>query len=158
MHGAVPPKFNHPFAHSISTSHKDITEDKYRELRRPRKVTFYCNGDRYFKGKKLSITPHRYLTFNDLLNDLTDKLPTGVPLPYGVRQIYTPVAGKRVKDIEELQDGESYVCAGFEPFKSIRYGGEALDRWSMGEDAAFISMHSFIAFALLICNISFVLS
>ena len=31
-----------------------------RDLRRPRKITFFSNGDRYFPGKKLYITPHRY--------------------------------------------------------------------------------------------------
>ena len=52
-----------------------------RELRKPRVVTFYKNGDRYFPGKQLQITPHRYLDFNELMNDLTKKLN----LPYGVR-------------------------------------------------------------------------
>lgn len=118
---------------SISQSHRDVTDDRYRDLRRPRKVKFYCNGDRYFKGKRLFITPHRYLTFNDLLNDLTGKLPSSIPLPYGVRSIYTPCGGKKIKDIEELQDGGQYVCAGFEPFKSIQYGKEELEPWMAGK-------------------------
>ena len=117
----------------ISQSHRDCTDDRYRDLRRPRKVRFYANGDRYFKGKKVNITPHRYATFNDLLNDLTGKLPATVQLPYGVRHIYTPTAGHRVRDIQDLQDGAAYVCAGFETFKPIKYGGGALEKWTSGE-------------------------
>ena len=117
---------------SISQSHRDVTDERYRDLRRPRKVKFFCNGDRYFKGKRIYITPHRYLTFNDLLNDLTGKLPSTVQLPYGVRAIYTPADGKRIKDIEELQDGSSYVCAGFENFKSLQYGKASMEPWTSG--------------------------
>ncbi len=115
---------------SVSQAHRDITDEKYKDLRRPRRVRFYCNGDRYFKGKKLYVTPHRYVTFNDLLNDLTGKLPTTVHLPYGVRQIYTPVGGHKVKGIEDLQDGEAYVCAGFETFKTLKYGLQSMEPWS----------------------------
>lgn len=117
---------------SISHSQRDPSDDRYRDLRRPRKVTFYCNGDRYFKGKRVYITPHRYLTFNDLLNDLTGKLPHSMQLPYGVRQIFSPVGGRRIRDIEELQDGQTYVCGGFEVFKSIKYGTNEIEPWSTG--------------------------
>ena len=120
----------------ISQAHRDITDDRYRDLRKPRKVKFYCNGDRYFKGKKIFVTPHRYLTFNDLLNDLTGKLPASVQLPYGVRQIFTPVGGRKVRDIDELQDGRHYVCGGFETFKPIPYGRESLEPWTSGENGA----------------------
>ena len=75
----------------------------------------------------------RYYNFNDLLNDLTGKLPSSLNLPYGVRQIFTPVGGRRVSDIEDLQDGETYVCAGFEGFKVIKYGRTELEPWSVGK-------------------------
>ena len=39
---------------------------------------------------------------------------TTVQLPYGVRQIFTPVGGRKIRDIDELQDGRHYVCGGFE--------------------------------------------
>ena len=118
---------------SVSQAHRDVTDAKYRDLRRPRKIRFFCNGDRFFKGKRLYVTPHRYLTFNDLLNDLTGKLPGTVHLPYGVRQIYTPVGGRRVKEIEDLQDGQNYVCAGFETFRPIKYGSGEIQPWSIGK-------------------------
>lgn len=98
-------------------------DDKYRELRRPRKVRLLCNGDGHYRGKRISVVPHRYVSFNDLLTDFTNQL-NGVQLPYGVRRVYTPVGGTRVKDIDQLQDGQAYVCAGFEPFKAIKYVDE----------------------------------
>lgn len=30
-------------------------------------------------------------------------------------------------------DGETYVCAGFEGFKMIKYGRSELEPWSLGE-------------------------
>lgn len=117
----------------ISQVHKDVTDERYRELPRPRKVRFFVNGDRFFQGKKLYITPHKYYNFNDLLNDLTGKLPSSINLPYGVRQIFTPVGGRRISDIDDLQDGETYVCAGFEGFKTIKYGRTELEPWSVGK-------------------------
>ena len=118
---------------SVSQAHKDLTDDRYKDLRRSRKVKFFVNGDRYFKGKKMYITPNRYFNFNDLLNDLTGKLPNNLNLPYGVRQIFTPVDGRRITDIEDMGDGQSYVCAGFEGFKGIKYGKADLEPWSVGE-------------------------
>ena len=32
------------------------------------------------------------------------------------------VGGTLIEDIEELKDGESYVCASFEKFQRIKYG------------------------------------
>lgn len=116
---------------AVSQAHRDITDDKYRELRRPRKVRFFVNGDRYYPGKKLHITPHRYMNFSDLLNDLTGKISHSSSLPYGVRSIYTPVGGHRVKDIEDLEDKASYVCGGFESFKAMKYGRYELEHWSV---------------------------
>ncbi|KAK0043847.1 serine/threonine-protein kinase DCLK1, partial [Biomphalaria pfeifferi] len=106
--------------------HKDVGD-----LRRPLKLRFFVNGDRYFRGKKMYVAPNRYHTFNDLLNDLTGKLPSNANLPYGVRQIFTPVSGRRIYDIADLVNGDTYVCAGFEGFKVIKYGRAALEPWSM---------------------------
>ena len=121
---------------SMSTSHRDVTDSRYRDLRRPRKVTFYSNGDRYFTGKLLYITPHRFTTFNELLDVLTSCFPGNVNLPYGVRQVFEPRTGKRLHDIEALLDGHSYVCAGFEPFKKENYGGTKQPPWAASSKMA----------------------
>ena len=64
----------------------------------------------------------RYTKFGDLLSDLTSRLPNSVLLAYGVRQIFTPTTGRRIRNIGQLEDGGSYVCAGFETFKQMNYG------------------------------------
>lgn len=94
---------------------------KLRDLRRPRKLRLMCNGNSHYKGKRVSIVPQKYRTFDDVLTDFTNQLVNGVQLPYGVRNIYTPVGGTHVKNIGQLLDGQSYVCAGFEKFKAIKY-------------------------------------
>lgn len=106
---------------------QDITDDYYKDLRKPRRVTFFKNGDRYFNGKTLMITPNRYITFRELMADLN----RSVDLPYGVRRIFTPVGGREIHDIEELVDGSSYVCGSFEPFRPVKYG-EWIDKpWNV---------------------------
>ena len=90
----------------------------------------YCNGDRFFKGKLVHITPSRYRNFSDLLGDLTGMLPQTQHLAYGVRQIFTPTHGRRVHDLAQLKDGKDYVCAGFEPFKPLQYGTNPVNAWA----------------------------
>ncbi|XP_033625176.1 serine/threonine-protein kinase DCLK1-like isoform X2 [Asterias rubens] len=114
---------------SVSQQHKDITEEQYQDLRRPRQLLFYRNGDRYFRGKRLRITPNRFQTFETLLSELTKHMS----LPYGVRKIYQPDTGVSITDIENLKDGESYVCASFEKFKKMNYGAnKSTPGWATG--------------------------
>ena len=114
-----------------------LTHEQYQERRRPRHINFYRNGDRFFKGKKMLITPHRYTSFEDLLSDLTRNMK----LPYGVRQIYTP-NGSKIREIDELKDGESYVCASFERLKKMKYGSSnGLPHWNTGTTSS--TYHSF---------------
>lgn len=79
------------------------------------------------------ITPHRYTSFEDLLSELTRDMK----LPYGVRQIFTP-DGTKVRDIEELKNGESYVCASFERLKKIKYkSSTAFPSWNTGSQSKY---------------------
>ena len=118
------------FYGGVTQSQRDVGDYKYQDIRQRRKVKFFCNGDRYFNGKQVCITPQRYITFNDLLNDLTNKLPSLGKLPYGVRNIYTPVGGRKITDIEEFEDGQNYVCGGFERFSHLKYGATAAKPWA----------------------------
>jgi hypothetical protein len=104
-------------------SNSNNTKDNSRKSRR---VTFYKNGDRYFLGKLVTITPNRYFSFKDLMNDLN----RSVDLPYGVRRVYTPVHGREIYDIDDLVDGSSYVCASFEPFRPTKYGDTHEKPWN----------------------------
>lgn len=89
---------------------------------KPRRVVFYKNGDRYFGGKWVTVPHNRHYSIRDLMRDLSKS----VDLPYGVRRVYTPVSGREINNIDELVDGSSYVCASFEPFRSVRYGDYAI--------------------------------
>jgi hypothetical protein len=102
--------------------------------RKSRRVLFYKNGDKYFNGKLVTITPNRYYSFRDLMNELN----RSVDLPYGVRRVYTPVSGREIYNIDELSDGASYVCASFEPFRSVKYGGDPneIKPWNPGRSLA----------------------
>lgn len=108
---------------NMNLNSNNFLKDSNSMGRRPRRVTFYKNGDKYFNGKLVTISPNRFYSFKDLMNDLN----RSVDLPYGVRRVYTPVSGREIYDIDELVDGSSYVCASFEPFRQAKYG-EAHDR------------------------------
>jgi len=82
-----------------------------------RKITLYRNGDRYFPGKQISITPQNYINLQLLLNELSSI----IDLPYGVRHLFTPDNGSEITDVNILRDGASYVCASFEPFQKLEY-------------------------------------
>ncbi len=43
----------------LALSRREDPDPRYGDLRRPRRVTFYSNGNRFFPGKRLYITPHR---------------------------------------------------------------------------------------------------
>jgi hypothetical protein len=82
-----------------------------------RKITLYRNGDRYFTGKQINITPQNYSNLRHLLQELSST----IDLPYGVRRLFTPRTGSEITDINLLKDGASYVCASFEPFQKLEY-------------------------------------
>jgi len=83
----------------------------------PRKITLFRNGDRYFTGKQIAVTPQNYINLRHLLQELSST----IDLPYGVRRLFTPHHGAEITDINVLKDGASYVCASFEPFQKIDY-------------------------------------
>jgi hypothetical protein len=112
------------------------SEQQQQQLRefkvRAKRITFFKNGDQYFTGKTVNIIPNRYVTFTDLMNDLNRT----VDLPYGVRRIYTPNGGSEVKRIGDLNDGQSYVCASFEPFRSVKYGDMKNRHWNVSSSTS----------------------
>jgi len=89
--------------------------------RKAKRVRFFCNGDRFCKGVVMAITPERYRSFDSLLNELTRALANNVNLPNGVRVVFT-LDGKKVNSVNELEDGQQYVCSGLgDTFKRIDY-------------------------------------
>ena len=96
----------------ISSSSCSNNNDKLTRNRKPlllksaekkaRKVKFYRNGDRFFKGVTLAISSERYRTFDALLSELNRLVGDRVNLHQGVRIIFT-TEGAKINTIEELQ-------------------------------------------------------
>ncbi|KAM9320699.1 serine/threonine-protein kinase DCLK1 isoform 1-T1 [Gastrophryne carolinensis] len=99
--------------------------------KKAKKVRFYRNGDRYFKGIVYAISPDRFRSFEALLADLTRTLSDNVNLPQGVRTIYTVDGIKKIISMDQLIEGESYVCGSIEPFKKLEYTKNVNPNWSV---------------------------
>ncbi|XP_054829748.1 serine/threonine-protein kinase DCLK1 isoform X1 [Eublepharis macularius] len=99
--------------------------------KKAKKVRFYRNGDRYFKGIVYAISPDRFRSFEALLADLTRTLSDNVNLPQGVRTIYTIDGTKKITTLDQLVEGESYVCGSIEPFKKLEYTKNVNPNWSV---------------------------
>ncbi|KFO78612.1 Doublecortin domain-containing protein 2, partial [Cuculus canorus] len=81
-------------------------------------VLVYRNGDPFFPGRRIVINEKKVSNFEVFLKEVTG----GVKAPFGaVRNIYTPRAGHRIRQLEELQSGEQYVAGGREAFKKLNY-------------------------------------
>uniref|UniRef100_A0AAX7SUH4 Serine/threonine-protein kinase DCLK2 n=1 Tax=Astatotilapia calliptera TaxID=8154 RepID=A0AAX7SUH4_ASTCA len=104
--------------------------------KRAKKVRFYRNGDRYFNGIVYAISADRFRTFDALLADLTRSLSDNVNLPQGVRTIYTLDGSKKITNIEQLVEGESYVCSSTEAYKKLDYAKNVNPNWSVNVKAA----------------------
>lgn len=81
-------------------------------------VTFYKNGDIFFKGYSVTITPRRFRSFDVLLSELSRV----TNLPQGVRYLLDRESGGRIEAIDQLQDGKAYVCASNAKLKRMNYG------------------------------------
>ena len=86
-----------------------------------RKIQLYRNGDPFFKGITMAITQERFRTFNSLLSEV-NKSPLCDPsiLQKGVRHIFT-LYGEPIYNLDQLKDGQSYVCSSTPVFKRLKY-------------------------------------
>lgn len=74
--------------------------------KKAKKVRFYRNGDRYFKGIVYAVASDRFRTFDALLADLTRSLSDHINLPQGVRYIFTIDGSQKITNLDELEEGE----------------------------------------------------
>uniref|UniRef100_A0A8C1EV09 Serine/threonine-protein kinase DCLK2 n=1 Tax=Cyprinus carpio carpio TaxID=630221 RepID=A0A8C1EV09_CYPCA len=103
--------------------------------KKAKRVRFYRNGDRYFKGIVYAISNDRFRSFDALLADLTRSLSDNVNLPQGVRTIYT-IDGSKITSMDQLVEGESYVCGSIEPYKNLEYTKNVNPNWSVNVKTA----------------------
>jgi doublecortin-like kinase 1/2 len=92
-----------------------VSQDK-----RAKKVKFYINGDKFFKGAVIAVSQEKFRTFDKLLEHLTRIMCNQVTLPNGVRVIYS-IEGRQVTDVDCLLNDESYVCSSTTTFKKLDY-------------------------------------
>lgn len=74
--------------------------------KKAKKVRFYRNGDRYFKGIVYAVANDRFRTFDSLLADLTRSLSDHINLPQGVRFIFTIDGVNKITSLDELEEGK----------------------------------------------------
>ncbi|NXE18580.1 RP1 protein, partial [Ardeotis kori] len=105
---------NHPNSseseQSLSTRHFNVTEPIV-----AKRICFYKSGDPQFNGIKMVINNRSYKTFDALLDSLSKR----VPLPFGVRNISTPKGRHSITNLEDLEDGKSYICSHQRKMKPI---------------------------------------
>ncbi|XP_036019201.1 serine/threonine-protein kinase DCLK2 isoform X3 [Mus musculus] len=119
-------------AHSAHCSfYRTRTLQALSSEKKAKKARFYRNGDRYFKGLVFAISNDRFRSFDALLIELTRSLSDNVNLPQGVRTIYTIDGSRKVTSLDELLEGESYVCASNEPFRKVDYTKNVNPNWSV---------------------------
>lgn len=76
-------------------------------------MTFYKNGDPYFPGVEFRFRPGRDVVS---IESLLDKLSLRMDLPRGARFIFS-MEGAQIMNLEDLEDGGSYVVSSFKSFK-----------------------------------------
>jgi len=116
-----------------------VSDDK-----RAKKVKFFINGDKFFKGAVIAVNNEKFRTFDKLLEHLTRIMCNQVTLPNGVRTIFS-VEGVVVREVDSLLNGESYVCSSYPTFKRLDYNSlEAEDHtWNkVKRDTYYLGMRS----------------
>ncbi|XP_037076914.1 echinoderm microtubule-associated protein-like CG42247 [Pollicipes pollicipes] len=91
---------------------------------RARRVTFFKNGDPWFQGLQMRFVPGRdYASLEALCAKISDRMD----LPNGARYVFA-MDGSRVRMIQFLLDGASYVCSSTRTFQKVPYGMQTLER------------------------------
>ncbi|KAM6959817.1 serine/threonine-protein kinase DCLK2-like [Tautogolabrus adspersus] len=120
-------------AHSANCSYyRTRTLQALTSEKRAKKVRFYRNGDRYFKGLVYAVSSDRFRSYDALLMELTRSLADNLHLPQGVRTIYTIDGSKKITSMDELVEGECYVCASNEPYRKVDYTKISIPSWKPG--------------------------
>uniref|UniRef100_A0A3Q3X1F9 non-specific serine/threonine protein kinase n=1 Tax=Mola mola TaxID=94237 RepID=A0A3Q3X1F9_MOLML len=124
-------------AHSANCSYyRTRTLQALTSEKKAKKVRFYRNGDRSFKGLVYAVSSDRFRSYDALLMELTRSLSDNIYLPQGVRTIYTIDGSKKITSMDELVEGECYVCASNEPYRKVDYTKISIPSWKPGAGSA----------------------
>lgn len=95
-------------AHSANCSYyRTRTLQALTSEKKAKKVRFYRNGDRYFKGLVYAVSSDRFRSYDALLMELTRSLSDNLYLPQGVRTIYSVDGSKKISSMDELVEGRT---------------------------------------------------
>uniref|UniRef100_A0A8C4YYP8 non-specific serine/threonine protein kinase n=1 Tax=Gadus morhua TaxID=8049 RepID=A0A8C4YYP8_GADMO len=123
-------------AHSAHCSfYRARTLQSLTSEKKAKKVRFYRNGDKYFKGLVYAVSNDRFRSMDALLMELTRSLSDNVNLTHGVRALYTADGSKKISSLDQLEEGESYVCASNEPYRPLDYTKNVHPSWWVGKTA-----------------------
>ncbi|GFU54390.1 doublecortin domain-containing protein 2C [Nephila pilipes] len=82
-------------------------------------VQIYMNGDEHFSGCRCVVNSRYYRNLDMFLSYLTERLQ---PSFGAIRQLYTPINGHPVLNLDDLVSKQRYVVAGNERFKKLDFG------------------------------------
>ncbi|MFH4974854.1 hypothetical protein AB6A40_001563 [Gnathostoma spinigerum] len=94
-----------------------------------KRVRFFRNGDQYYKGMWYAVSAERVRSFQALLADLTRAMCDAVTLPHGVRYVFALGGSQKITELDEFQDGESYVCSSSDTYKRVDYENAKEPTW-----------------------------
>ena len=104
--------------HFNSSSGLSERNERKSRINGVKRVKFYRNGDKHFKGVEMVVSKQRYRSMDAIIEELSK----AIPLPYGVRTIFTP-GGSTISNIHQLQDGRYYICSsGDHLIRNVIYG------------------------------------
>jgi hypothetical protein len=75
------------------------------------------NGDEFYRGHKFVINSRKYRYFDVFMDDISNDLNANFG---AIRKIHTPVNGHRIRSLDELEDGKTYVASGNSRFVKIK--------------------------------------
>ncbi|VDO12190.1 unnamed protein product [Haemonchus placei] len=98
-------------------------------------------------GLWYALRSDRVRSMKPLMEDLAKAMGDSTALPLGIRHIFSLDGQVRITDIDQFEDGESYVCSSTEAFKSVDYTNArepfwcfALSRTNRPNDAAMLGL------------------
>lgn len=88
--------------------------------KKAKKVRFFINGDKFFKGATIAVSSEKFRTLDKLLEHLTRIMCNQVTLPNGVRHIFA-LDSKPIDAVDELLHGGNYVSSSNSQFRKLDY-------------------------------------
>ena len=95
---------------------KQTSSEKSQSVETGRTIRLLRNGDPFYRGHKFVISSRSYRYFEAFMDNISDTLNANFG---AIRRIYT-IDGHRIKSLDELQDGETYVATGLERFIRLK--------------------------------------